>query len=70
VFVTASAINGMTSILLHDARKRVCHVITERGNRRWKRKKGFKVLFMIGNLRFSQKKQIFLAIEDKILFKI
>jgi hypothetical protein len=69
VLVTASAINGMTSILPHDARKRVCHVITGRGNRRWKRKKGFKFLFMIRNLRFSQRKQIFVAIEDEILFK-
>jgi len=70
VFVTASAINGMTSILPHDARKRVCHLITGRANRRWERKKGFKVLFMIGNFRFSQRKQIFVAIEDEILFKI
>jgi hypothetical protein len=61
VFVTASAINGMTSILPHDARKRVCHVITGRANRHWERKRGFQVTFMIGDLRFSQRKQIFVG---------
>jgi hypothetical protein len=58
VIVTASVINGVSSILPNNARKRVCHVIT--GERE---KKGFKFIFMIGDLRFSKRKQIFVVNE-------
>jgi hypothetical protein len=57
VVVTASVINGVTSILPHNARKRVCHVTGER------EKRGFNVIFIIGDLRFSKRKQIFVVNE-------
>jgi hypothetical protein len=46
----------VTSILPHNARKRVCHVNNTQGE-----EKGFKVIFMIGDLRFSKRKKIFVG---------